>query len=48
MKRMIYPTLAECLEECRNAGVLRAEGMAEDEYVFQRVGFKLWVGKKPM
>jgi len=37
---MIYPTLTECLDECRDTGVLRAEGMAEDEYVFRRAGFR--------
>ena len=42
---MIYPTLVECLDECRDAGVLRVEGMAEDEYVFRRVGFRPWLVK---
>jgi len=37
---MIYPTLIECLDECKNTGVLRVEGMAEEEYVFRRVGFR--------
>jgi len=37
---MIYPTLGECLEMCKDSGILRVEGVDEIDYVYMKVGFK--------
>lgn len=37
---MLYMSLKECLDCCRHSGILRAEGLSEDEYVDERMGFK--------
>ena len=37
---MIYPTLTECLEECRKTGKLSVKGMSRDEYVLRKAGFR--------
>ena len=36
---MIYPTLKECIEECEKTGVLYYEGISENQYAKNRLGF---------
>jgi hypothetical protein len=37
---MIYPTVKECVETCSRTGVLKVEGLGNDEYVMKGAGFK--------
>jgi hypothetical protein len=37
---MIYKTLAECLNECEKTGVLRIEGVSNDQYTLRSAGFR--------
>ncbi|MFZ2456121.1 MAG: hypothetical protein WAX07_06565 [Candidatus Altiarchaeia archaeon] len=36
---MIYPTVKECLDACSKTGVLKVEGLRNDEYVLKGAGF---------
>jgi hypothetical protein len=36
---MIYPTIKECMDECGKTGVLKVEGLRNDEYVLKGAGF---------
>ncbi len=37
---MIYKTLVECLGECEKTGVLRVEGLTNDQYTLCNAGFR--------
>jgi len=37
---MIYPTVKECVEMCSRTGVLKVEGIRDDEYVLKKAGFR--------
>ena len=36
---MIYPTVKECMDSCSKTGVLKVEGLKNDEYVQKGAGF---------
>jgi hypothetical protein len=36
---MIYPTVKECMDTCSKTGVLKIEGLRNDEYILKSAGF---------
>lgn len=37
---MIYPTVKETVERCSRTGVLKVEGLRNEDYVMKEAGFK--------